>query len=71
MIRKAMLVAALALAGIGPARADWPTRPITIVVPYAPGGLTDAVARAVAEGAARELGQPVVVENKRPARAAR
>ena len=64
MIRKAMLVAALAVAGIGPARAEWPTRPITIVVPYAPGGLTDAVARTISEGAARELGQPVVVENK-------
>ncbi|MBX6318486.1 tripartite tricarboxylate transporter substrate binding protein [Pigmentiphaga sp.] len=43
---------------------SWPTRPITLVVPFAPGGVADTVARPLAEAMARKLGQPVVVENK-------
>lgn len=42
----------------------WPTRAITMVVPFPPGGLADLVARPVAEAMSRELGQPVVIENK-------
>ena len=42
----------------------WPTRAITMIVPFPPGGLADLVARPVAEAMSRELGQPVVVENK-------
>src|SRR5689334_19882271 len=41
----------------------FPTRPITIIVPYPPGGLIDLVARAVQAPFQAELGQPVVVEN--------
>src|SRR5712671_5010023 len=41
----------------------YPTRPITIVVPYAPGGATDVIARMLAEPMRRSLGQPVVIEN--------
>jgi tripartite-type tricarboxylate transporter receptor subunit TctC len=44
--------------------APWPTRAITMIVPFPPGGLADLVARPVAEAMARELGQPVVIENK-------
>jgi tripartite-type tricarboxylate transporter receptor subunit TctC len=42
----------------------WPTKPITMVVPFPPGGVADAVGRPVAEALSRILGQPVVVENK-------
>ncbi len=46
------------------AQAVWPVRAITMVVPFPPGGLADIVARPVAEALSRELGQPVVIENK-------
>jgi tripartite-type tricarboxylate transporter receptor subunit TctC len=42
----------------------FPSRAITMVVPFPPGGLADLVARPVAEAMSRELGQPVVIENK-------
>ena len=42
----------------------FPTRPITMVVPFPPGGLADIVARPVAEAMSRDLGQPVVIENR-------
>ncbi|WP_280155361.1 tripartite tricarboxylate transporter substrate binding protein [Piscinibacter sp. XHJ-5] len=57
------LTAAAALVH-GPASAAWPERPIRIVVPYAPGGFTDVLARLVATRLAEKLAQPVVVENK-------
>ena len=59
-----MLTLAAALAGPAWAQSRFPDRPITIVVPFAPGGIADLTARAVAEHMAKGLGQPVVVENK-------
>src|SRR5712671_5724939 len=41
----------------------WPTRPITMVVPFGAGGATDTIGRIVAEGMRASLGQPVVIEN--------
>ena len=43
---------------------DFPTRPITLIVPFPAGGPTDVGARAMAEVAAKHLGQPIIVENK-------
>jgi tripartite-type tricarboxylate transporter receptor subunit TctC len=56
-------LAAAALALPAPARAAWPERPITMIVPFAAGGPTDVVARIVADHMSRTLGQQVVVEN--------
>ncbi|MCD0502809.1 tripartite tricarboxylate transporter substrate binding protein [Bordetella petrii] len=46
------------------AHAQYPDRPITMIVPFPPGGVADTVARPVAEALSRELGQSVVIENK-------
>ena len=58
-------IAALALTGIiGVAQAAFPERPVTIVVPYSPGGVTDHFARVIADKLGRMWGKPVVVENR-------
>ena len=56
-------VLAIALPAFGQAGA-YPTRPIRFIVPFAPGGSSDATARMVAEGLQKLLGQPVVVDNQ-------
>jgi tripartite-type tricarboxylate transporter receptor subunit TctC len=58
------LGAALALLGACAAHAQYPNKPIKLIVPLAAAGTGDTLARAVGEGMARELGQPVVVENR-------
>jgi tripartite-type tricarboxylate transporter receptor subunit TctC len=57
-------VAAALLAVTAPAAAQaWPSRPMTMVVPFAAGGASDVIARILAQGLRMEFGQPVVVEN--------
>jgi tripartite-type tricarboxylate transporter receptor subunit TctC len=64
MKRRSFLAAAAFLAMSVSAQAAWPERPITLIVPWAAGGGTDAVARMLAAGLEKELGQPVNVVNR-------
>jgi tripartite-type tricarboxylate transporter receptor subunit TctC len=58
-------VASIAAAVLSPAlEQDYPTRPVTLIVPYAAGGGNDVMARIVADKMAAALGQPIVVENR-------
>ncbi len=65
--QKAFAAACLAtglLAGANASAVSWPERPITLVVPFAPGGSTDTTARLLAAGLTEVLGKPVVVDNR-------
>jgi tripartite-type tricarboxylate transporter receptor subunit TctC len=53
-----------ALSPTSDARADWPERPVSVVVPYAAGGNTDIMARLASDALTQKLGQAFVVENK-------
>jgi len=66
MKRRSLLLASLLMSAAGwcAAQGAWPVKPVTMIVPFPPGGLADLVARPVAEAMSRELGQPVVIENK-------
>jgi tripartite-type tricarboxylate transporter receptor subunit TctC len=59
-----VLVVAMFAPLVAQAQGSYPDRPVTMVVPFPPGGVADTVARPVAEALARELKQSVVVENK-------
>ena len=59
-----VLSAALVCAGMSAGAQSFPTKPITMVVPFPPGGVADTVGRPVAEAMSRHLKQSIVVENK-------
>jgi tripartite-type tricarboxylate transporter receptor subunit TctC len=63
--RRPLLLAGLAAPGLARAQAPWPSRPVTIVVPFPPGGSNDLLARPLAQKLQAALGgHPVVVENR-------
>ena len=65
--RRSALLLALAAACVAPlaqAQADYPNKPVTLVVPYPAGGANDAVARLVGQKMAEGLKQPVIIDNK-------
>ena len=57
-------VAALAVCGAAHAQDNWPSKPITLIVPFPPGGPTDMVARVLAQQVGQQLGQSVIVDNR-------
>lgn len=67
MKRSLIIAACLAVFGLPlstVAQTDWPQKPVTLVVPYPPGGVNDAVARAYANKLAVELGKPILIDNR-------
>src|SRR6185312_1699835 len=64
MIRVLLFLAGLFLSSLACAQSGYPSKPIRMIVPFAPGGASDFVARIIAVPMSQLLGQQVVIENK-------
>mgnify|MGYP002620367266 CR=1 FL=1 len=64
LIASLVLAVTLAAPGSAGAQQDYPNKPITLVVPFPPGGTSDVVGRIFAEALSREIGQQVIVDNR-------
>jgi tripartite-type tricarboxylate transporter receptor subunit TctC len=64
MLKLLLSLLALACGSSALAQETYPSRPVTMVVPFPPGSISDVIGRAVAERASKGLGQPIVVENR-------
>jgi tripartite-type tricarboxylate transporter receptor subunit TctC len=64
MARAAILLIAINASPFAAAQSTWPNRPVKIVVPFAPGGTTDILARAMAPELSKAFGQTFIVENR-------
>jgi tripartite-type tricarboxylate transporter receptor subunit TctC len=58
------LLLALLVCSFATSALAWPTKPVTFIVPYPPGGGTDVIARIVQEPLSKQLGEPIVIENR-------
>ena len=63
-LRFAGALAALVASAVPSQAQQWPARPVTLVVPFVPGGATDVLGRIYSERLGAALGQPVIIENK-------
>lgn len=64
LLRRTLVAAGLTLAAVGASAADYPSRPITIEIPYPPGGTADSVARPLSVELGKRLGVPVILDYK-------
>jgi len=63
-MKRFLLAAGISLAALGVAAQEFPTREIKLIVPLAPGGGTDTITRQITEKLGKQLGKPVIVENR-------
>jgi tripartite-type tricarboxylate transporter receptor subunit TctC len=62
--KRALLAVLASIPLVGMAQAQWPARPITLIVPFAAGGGTDSIARDIAKNMSDRLGQAVIIDNR-------